>query len=394
MLLQVAAVVSMNLRSLPQRFATSLVIVMGIAGVVAVLISVLSVATGLEHTLASTGRDDRAIILHRQSVDEVGSALPRAAVLTILDAPGIARGADGRPIASAEMLATINVPRRDNGQLGTLTLRGVSDDVLALRPELHLDSGRLFRSGLHELIAGRAAQDRYRGLEVGRHVQFGPAEWTVVGTFDSGGGAHDSELLADADTVLSAFQRTTFNSVTVRLAGAEGLARLTSALERDPTLSVIVRRESQYYEQQSQSFARLLTLIAHIVGTVMAIGAVFAALNTMYSAVASRTVEIATLRAIGFGSVPVVVSVITEALLLALCGAALGATVAWLLFDGNTVSTLAGNTGVAQIVFHLRIGAALIAVGVVWACAVGLIGGLLPALRAARLPVATALRAL
>jgi len=269
----------------------------------------------------------------------------------------------------------------------------VSPDVLVLRPELKLLSGRLFRAGLHELIAGRAARDLYAGLDVGRKLRFGPNEWTVVGTFDSGGGAHDSELLADADTVLSAYQRTTFNSVIVQLAGADGFERLSKALEKEPTLSVLVRRESQYYEQQSQGFASLLRLIAHIVGTVMAIGAVFAALNTMYSAVASRTVEIATLRAIGFGSLPVVISVITEALLLALLGAVLGAGVAWLLFDGNTVSTLAGGTGLAQVVFRLRIDAALIAIGIVWACVVGLVGGLLPAMRAARLPVATALRA-
>jgi putative ABC transport system permease protein len=390
---QITAVVSMNILSLPQRYATSLVIVVGIAGVVAVLISVLSLSTGLQHTLAATGRFDRALILHAQSLDEVGSSLSRESVLTILDAPGIARGPDGKPIASAEMLATINLPRRDNGQLGTLTLRGVSDQVLALRPELHLTGGRMFRAGLHEVIAGRATQDRFRGLDIGRRIQFGPNEWTVVGTFSSGGGAHDSELFADADTVLSAYQRTTFNSVTVQLAGADGFERLSKALSGDPTLSVLVRRESQYYEQQSQSFSRLLTLIAHVVGTVMAIGAVFAALNTMYSAVASRAVEIATLRAIGFGSVPVLLSVLAESLLLAIIGAALGAAVAWLLFNGDTVSTLAGGTSLAQVVFHLHIGLALIVVGILWACVVGLIGGLLPAIRAARLPVASALRA-
>jgi putative ABC transport system permease protein len=392
MLQQVAAVVAMNLRSVPQRFATSLVIVIGIAGVVAVLISVLSLSRGLQHTLASTGRDDRAIIMHKQSIDEVGSSLPRDAVLTILDAPGIARGSNGKPLASAEMLATVNLPRIDNGQLGTLTLRGVSPQVLELRPELHLQ-GRLFRPGLREVIVGRSAQDRFRGLEVDRRVKFGENQWTIVGVFDSGGGAHDSELLGDADTVLSAYQRTTFNSVTAQLAGPGALEQLSAKLDKDPTLSVNVRRESQYYEQQSQAFSRLLALIANVVGIIMAIGAVFAALNTMYSAVASRTVEIATLRAIGFGATPVLISVITEALLLALIGATIGALIAWLLFNGNTVSTLAGGTGLQQVVFHLHIGRALVTLGIIWACVVGLIGGLLPAIRAARLPVATALRA-
>jgi len=391
---QIAAVVAVNLRSLPQRARTSLVIVIGIAGVVAVLISVLSLSTGLVHALTITGRPDRAIVLHKQADSEVASGLPREAVFTILAEPGIAHDSAGKPIASAEMLATINVPRRDNGALGALTLRGVSPQSFELRPEIHLIEGRVFTPGLRELIAGRAAQERYRGLDVGRRIRFGDNEWTVVGAFSSGGGAHDSELLADSDTVLSAYQRTTFNSVTVKLASPRALAALTAAVAKDSSLPVIVRTETQYYEQQSRSFARILAFIAHVVGAIMAVGAVFAALNTMYSAVSSRTVEIATLRAIGFGAAAVVASVIVEALLLALLGALIGAAAAWVAFDGNTVGTLSGGTGnLAQIVFHLRIGPGLIATGIVWACVVGLIGGVLPALRAVRLPVATALRA-
>ncbi len=390
---QIGAVVGMNLRSLPQRAKTSLVTVIGIAGVVAVLISVLSLSRGLVHALVATGRPDRAIVLHQQSISEVGSSIPREAVFTLLEEPGIAHDAAGRPIASAEMLATINLSRRDSGALGALTLRGVSPEAFELRPEIRLTAGRRYRSGLHELIAGEAAQRRYRGLDVGSRVRFGDNVWTVVGAFSSGGGAHDSELLADANTVLSAYQRTSFNSVTVKLAGPGALARLERAISKDSTLPVIVRNETDYYEQQSRTFARLLEMIAHVVGVIMAIGAVFAALNTMYSAVSARAVEIATLRAIGFGAGAVVASVIAEALLLALIGALIGAAIAWLAFDGNTVSTLAGGGGIAQVVFHLRIGAGLIATGIVWACVVGLIGGLLPAMRAARLPVASALRA-
>lgn len=390
---QIGAVVAMNLKSLPQRAKTSLVIVIGIAGVVAVLISVLSLSTGLADALTATGRPDRAIVLHKQSISEVGSSIPREAVFTILEEPGIARDAAGKPIASAEMLAAINLPRRDNGALGALTLRGVSPQALELRPEIHLVAGRMFRPGLRELIAGQAAQERYKGLEVGGRVRFGDNEWRVVGAFSSGGGAHDSELLADANTVLSAYQRTTFNSITVKLDGPGALARLTRAIAKDSTLPVIVRNETAYYEQQSHTFARVLAVIAHVVGVIMAVGAVFAALNTMYSAVSARSMEIATLRAIGFGAAAVVASVIVEALLLALVGAAIGAGIAWLAFNGNTVSTIGGVQGLAQVVFHLRIGGALIATGIVWACAVGLIGGLLPAIRAARLPVATALRA-
>lgn len=391
---QIGAVVALNLKSLPQRAKTSLVIVIGIAGVVAVLISVLSLSTGLVEALTATGRPDRAIMLHKQSVSEVGSSIPREAVFTILEEPGIVHDAAGRPIASAEMLATINLRRRDNGVLGALTLRGVSPQSFELRPEIRLTAGREFRPGLREVIAGQAAQQRYAGLTVGSRVRFGENEWTVVGAFSSAGGAHDSELLADANTVLSAYQRTTFNSVTVKLDGPGALARLTKAVSQDSTLPVIVRNEMQYYEQQSHTFASFLAIIAHIVGAIMAVGAIFAALNTMYSAVSARAVEIATLRAIGFGASAVVASVLVEALLLALIGALIGAAIAWIAFDGNTVSTLSGAANsLTQVVFHLRIGAGLIATGILWACAVGLIGGLLPAVRAARVPVAAALRA-
>jgi putative ABC transport system permease protein len=391
---QIAAVVTFNLRSLPQRARTSFVIVIGIAGVVAVLISVLSLSTGLVHALAATGRPDRAIVLHKEAGNEVSSSLPRETVFTLLEEPGIAHDATGKPIASAEMLASINIPRRDSGALGALTLRGVSEQAFELRPEVRLTAGRLFKPGLRELIAGRAAQERYRGLAVGSRIRFDENEWTVVGAFSSGGGAHDSELLADADTVLSVYHRTSVNSVIVKLEGPGALAALNGAVSKDSTLQVTARTEPQYYEQQSQTFARLLKFIAYFVSAIMAVGAVFAALNTMYSAVASRAVEIATLRAIGFGAGSVLASVIVEALLLALIGAAMGAAVAWIAFDGNTVGTISGgNNDLAQVIFHLRIGPGLIAIGILWACVVGLIGGLAPALRAARVPVATALRA-
>lgn len=391
---QIAACVAFDLRSLPQRTRTSFVVVIGIAGVVAVLISVLSLSTGLVHALAATGRPDRAIVLHKEAGDEVSSSLPRQTVFTLLEEPGVARDAAGKPIASAEILASINIARRDSGALGALTLRGVSPQAFELRPEIRLTAGRRFKPGLRELLAGSAAQERYRGLAVGSRIRLDENEWTVVGAFSSGGGAHDSELLADADTVLSTYHRTTFNSVTVKLDGPRALTALNRAVSKDSTLQVSARTETEYYEQQSQTFARLLSFVAYFVGAIMAVGAVFAALNTMYSAVSSRTTEIATLRAIGFGAAAVIASVLVESLLLALIGAALGAAVAWIAFDGNTVGTISGgNNDLAQVIFHLRIGPALIATGSAWACVVGLVGGLLPALRAARVPVATALRA-
>jgi putative ABC transport system permease protein len=390
-LAQILAVSSISLRSLPQRLASSLVVVIGIGGVVAVLLSVLALSTGLASTLAATGRDDRAIVLHAQSTAETGSSLARENVDTILNAPGMARATDGKPLASAEALATVNVPERKGGQLSSLALRGVGAKGLDLRPELHIVEGRVFRAGLRELIAGRSAQGQFSNLGVGDNIKFGDTQWTVVGIFESGGGAHDSELLADADTVLSAYQRITYNSVTVKLDGHDGFEKLQAALTQDPTLQVTVNRETDYYEQQSRGFSLILKFIATVVSSIMAVGAVFAALNTMYSAVASRGTEIATLRAIGFGPSGVLVSVMVEALLLSLLGAVFGAGIAWAVFDGNTVGMLSGGS-MAQVVFHLHIGPALMVTGVIWACAVGLLGGLLPGIRAARMPVAMAIR--
>ena len=391
---QLIAVSSISLRGLPHRAASSVVIVIGTAGVVAVLLSVLALSTGLAGTLTATGSADRAIVLHAQAANEIGSNLAHDAIPTILDAPGIAKDANHKAIASAEALASVNLQRRDNGKLSTLTLRGVAAQQLqALRPELHLVHGRLFHSGLRELIVGRSAQERYANLGVGSHVKFGENEWTIVGDFDSGGGAHDSEVLGDIDTVLAAYQRSTYNSVIVKLANKDALATLRAALLHDPTLSVQVFSETEYYAQQSQTFARFLGLIARVISIIMAVGAIFAALNTMYSAVSTRAVEIATLRAIGFGALGVVVSVILEALVLSILGALVGAALAWAVFDGNTVSTIAGGS-LSQVVFHLRIGSALIMLGIIWACVVGLIGGLAPAIRAARIPVAVALRAI
>jgi putative ABC transport system permease protein len=392
---QLFAVSSISLRGLPHRVTASLVIVIGTAGVVAVLLSVLALSTGLAGAMTATGSADRAIVLHAQAANEVGSNMAHDTIPTILDAPGIAKDPAHKAIASAEALSSVNLPRLDNGKLGALTLRGVSsDELLLLRPEMHLVEGRMFRAGLRELIAGRSAQERYAHLGVGSHVKFGDNDWTIVGAFESGGGAHDSEVLGDIDTVLAAYQRATYNSVIVKLDGKGALEKLRSTLLHDPTLSVQVNLESAYYERQSETFARFLSLIAKVISTIMAIGAVFAALNTMYSAVSSRAVEIATLRAIGYGATGVVVSVIVEALALSVVGALAGAALAWAVFDGNTVSTIAGGGGLAQIVFHLHIGSTLITLGIIWACVVGLIGGLLPAVRAARIPVALALRAI
>ncbi|MDB5967826.1 MAG: transporter permease [Hydrocarboniphaga sp.] len=389
---QILAVTSMNLRGLPQRIAPSLVVVTGIAGVVGVLLAVLALSQGLSRSLVTSGRADRALLLHAEANSEAASALTRDSVSRIIDSAGIARDARNEPIASAEVPATLRLPRRSDGALGILTVRGVGEKLPALRPEILINEGRMPARGLNELIAGRAARSGFAGLDIGQHVVLGNADWTVVGSFESGGDAHESELLADADTLLSAYQRASFNAVTVKLLEPAAFDTLNRALAADPALAVTAMRESDYYQQRSQKFAKVLAIVARLVAAIMAIGAVFAALNSLYSVVSARTVEIATLRAIGFGGGAVMISVMAEALLLALVGACAGAALTWLLFDGHMVSTVGGG-GVANVIFRLHIGGGLIAVGMLWACAIGLIGGLLPAIRAARLPIDTALRA-
>ena len=387
---QMVAVTAMNLRSVPQRAGSSSVIVIGIAGVVAVILSVFGMTRSLQSALLATGSADRAIVLRSGATSEIASTLLVDAVATIKDAPGIARGADGKPAATADFIAAVNLNRKEDGARAGLVVRGVEPAVMAVRPEIRIVAGRAFTPGLRELLVGRGALDEFRGVAIGDEVALREGRWTVVGVFESGGDANESSLLADAATLLSAYQRTAVNSVTVRLTSAADFEAFKAALTTNPTLSVSVERETEFYRRESQEANEIFGLVGLAVGIFMGLGAVFAALNTMYSAVSVRTREIATLRAIGFGSGGVVVSVLVEALALALLGATIGASIAWLLFNGNTV-TLGGN--VSSIVFQMRVTPGLLGAGIALACAVGFVGGLLPALRAARLPVATALRA-
>jgi putative ABC transport system permease protein len=389
---QIRAVTWMNLASIPQRFGTSSVIVIGIAGVVAVLISVLAMATGFKRTILATGRDDRAIVLRGGSDSELASTLAREATLTIMDAPGIRKDAAGKPIASAEAVVVVDMPKKSNDSGANVTIRGVGPEGMALRPEIQLIAGRMFQRGLRELIVGSGAQAQFKGLDVGSHIALRGSDWTIVGAFVSNGDSHESELLADGETVLSAYRRNLYQSVVVLLDSKDSFATFKSSLTTNPQLSVDAMREHDYYAQQSQRMSSVLSFIAYFVGGIMAVGALFGALNTMYSAVSVRSREIATLRAIGFGASAVVLSVLIEALLLSVIGALLGAALAWMFFNGNVVSTLGSNF--TQVVFRLAVGPSLVVLGIVWACVIGLVGGLFPAIRAARLPVATALRAL
>ncbi|HET7925468.1 MAG TPA: ABC transporter permease [Rhodanobacteraceae bacterium] len=387
---QISSVTAMNLRSMPQRIGSSSVIVVGIAVVVGVLLTVFALTLSLSDAVLATGSPDRAIVLRSGATGEFSSALLTDAVATIKDAPGIARTEDGKPAATADFVAAVNLFRKQDGARAGLSVRGVDAAIMSVRREIRIVDGRSFTPGLRELIVGRSALGEFKDVAIGDAVALRDGRWTVVGVFESGRDANESSLMTDSATLLSAYQRTAVNSVTVRLESEDAFDTFKTALTTNPTLSVSVERETDFYRRQSEDANQIFGIIGIAVGIFMSLGAIFAALNTMYSAVSVRTREIATLRAIGFGAGGVIVSVLVEALILALIGAAVGAAASWLLYNGNTV-TLGDSTG--SMVFDMQITPALLLVGVLLACSVGFIGGLFPAVRAARLPVATALRA-
>jgi putative ABC transport system permease protein len=387
---QIAAVTLMNIRSVPQRLGASSVIVIGIAGVVGVLVGILAMVGGLSQMMTSSARSDRAIVVSNGASFETLSNISREATRIIVDAPGVKRSSEGKPLVSADALAIVRLPLKRGSDGGSVSLRGVSEAGLAVRPEIKLVAGRLFATGVREVIVGRSLQRQFRDLEVGDRFLVRGAEWTVVGAFESHADQHEAEMLTGAETLQSAFERNTFQSVTIVLDSTDSFAMAKSALSGNPALAVDVVREADYYRQQSQSFTRLLSIVAYLIGGIMAVGAVFGALNALYSAVSTRTVEIATLRVLGFGASEVVVSVFVEALLLAVLGGIVGGGLAWLLFNGHAVSTDGG--GLTQLSVPLAVDLNLIGFGVLWACIIGMVGAAFPAIRAARAPLASALR--
>ena len=392
---QIVAITLMNLQNLPQRIGTSLVVVVGIAGVVGVLVSVLAMSEGFRYTLASTGRNDRVIMLRAGSDAELSSGVGRDQAVLLAALPGVARDASGRPQASAELVVMVDLPRKGETDPNNVPFRGVQRAAFTIRDEARLIEGRRFEPGIREVIVGRKAAAQFAGLTVGSHIAFRDSDWTVVGIFTSGGDVHESEIWADAEVAMSAFRRTGYQSVTARLADGSdrGLAAFRDSVGRDRRFAIAVLREPEYYAKQATVLSTLINVLGYTVGTFMAIGATFGALNCMYSAIASRQVEIATLRAIGFGGAPVVVSVMMEALLLSLLGGAIGGTLAYVYCDGASLSTLNFNT-FSQVAFDFRVTPGLLARGLVWALVIGTAGGLLPAVRAARIPVTEALRTL
>ena len=380
----------MGVASLPQRWGASAVIVVGIAGVVGVLVALLAMAEGFEATLSTTGNDASAIVLRGGSQSETNSIITRDQIPLIGNLAGIARGKDGRPLVSPELSQVVNMVTKADGTDANAQLRGVSPNAWELRPQVRVTAGRRFNPGMRELVVGQGAKKQYVGLEVGNQVELANNLWTVVGTFASGD-AHDSELWADSETVANTYRLTAFQSVTAKLAGKDGFAQLKAAMAADPRLKLDVDTTQHYYSRQSENLTQFLKILGIVIGTIMAIGAVFGALNTMYAAVAGRAREIATMRAIGFRGLPVVVAVILETMFLALLGGVIGGAIAWIVFNGYTAATLGSNF--SQVMFQFKVSPELLWNGLKWALGIGLVGGLFPALRAARLPVTEALRA-
>ncbi len=390
---QVAAVTWLNLRNLRERVASSAATVVGVAGVVLVVVGVLSVALGLASTLASTGDEVSVMVMRSGSDTEMTSILMLDETRIVADAPGILRGESG-PAASAELFAIVDVPKRATGTDANVPLRGVEPAAFEVRESFEILEGRRFEPGRNEVIVGEGALAEFAGLELGSELRWGDSTWRVVGIFSTGGTAEDSEIWTDAKVLQPAYRRgNSFQSVHLRLASPDRFAELEEALTADPRLNVKVMLKSDYWSGQSAAMIGLIRALGILIGGLMGFGAVFGALNTMYAAVSSRTREIATLRALGFNASPVVISVLIESLLLALVGGLLGAALAYALFNGFRAATLNFQT-FSQVAFAFRVTPELLAGGIAYALAMGLVGGLFPAIRAARLPVATALREL
>jgi putative ABC transport system permease protein len=392
---QVVALTIITLRTIPQRLGTSLVVVIGIAGVVGVLVAVLAMSEGFRHTLASTGRHDRVIMLRAGSDSELSSNMGRDQTMPIAPLPGIAHDAVGSPLASAELMVMVDLPRQGQSDPNNVPFRGVQPAAFAIRDELKVVVGRRFERGVREVIVGKKAAQEFAGLTVGSKIDFRDSDWTVVGVFETGGDVHESEIWADAEVTLSAFRRVGYQSVTARLADGSdtGFTAFKNVVSRDPRFSLSVLREPEYYARQAKVLSDLINILGYTVAAFMATGALFGALNCMYAAIASRQVEIATLRALGFGGTPVVISVMMEALLLALVGGTVGGALAYLYCNGTSLSTLNFNT-FSQVAFDFRVTPRLLAQGLLWALSIGAAGGLFPAIQAARRPVTVALRTL
>ena len=390
---QIGAITSLNVRNMSARLASSIVALVGIAGVVTVLIGVLSIREGFRAVLDLSGATDVAIVLRSGATDEMGSGLEQSQTRAIGDAKDVARDAQGA-IVSPELYVIVDVPLISTHTAANVPLRGVGPQASKLRQNFRIVSGRAFTPGKFEVIVGRGASMQFAGLTVGNKMKWGTAEWTVTGIFEDRGSVAESEIWTDASVLQNAYNRgTSYQSTRVKLTSAGALQSFKDAMTTDPRLNVRVFTERQYYEEQSRTLVTLVSTIGTAIAVLMGLGAVFAALNTMYSAVSARTREIATLRALGFGPAPVVASVLTEALLLGLVGGTVGAVVAYFSFNGLRASTM-NFSSFSQITFAFTVTFPLLLQALAYALILGFIGGLLPSWRASRLPITTGLREL
>jgi putative ABC transport system permease protein len=390
---QIASVTKFGLLGIPQRRGSVAAAVIGIAGVVTVLVGVLSIAVGFLRVMQASGSPDIAMVLRSGADSEMVSGLSRDATRIIADAPGVARSPEG-PLASAELFVILNLPKRSTGTDVNVPFRGVERAAFRVRDQVKIIDGRMFEWGKNEVIAGIGAAREFTGLEVGHTLQTGHYQWPVVGIFSAAGGNGESEIWTDATILQSAYHRgDSFQSVYARLNSPAAFDAFKDALTTDPRLNVKVMRQTDYFADQSTLVTKLVTSLGFLIAFLMAVGAVFGALNTMYSSVSARTREIATLRALGFGSGAVVVSVMLESIALALVGGVGGAVLAYLVFNGMRAATVNWQT-FSQVTFAFAVTPRLLVQGIVWATLIGLVGGFFPALRAARQPIAVALREL
>jgi putative ABC transport system permease protein len=389
---QLGAITTMNLRNVPSRWSAALVAVVGVAGVVTILVGVLSMSEGFRAVLQYAGHDDVAIVLRGGSNDEMSSGLGLDQTRLISDAPQVVRGAEG-PLASPELYVIVDSPLLSTGTDANVPLRGVGPQATKLRQDFRIIAGRMFKPGTFEVVVGQSAARQFRGLTAGSTVRWGSTDWYVAGVFADRGSVSQGEVWTDGTVLQNAYSRgTSFQSVRVQLRSAADLAPYAATLKADPRLTVRVMSERAFYQEQSRIVTTMIESIGSVIALLMGLGAVFAALNTMYSTVATRTREIATLRAVGFGALPVVSSVLTESMLLGLAGGLLGCLAAWLGFNGVETSTM-NWASFSQISFAFKVTPALMIRGLLYGLALALIGGLLPAIRAARQSVVDGLRA-
>jgi putative ABC transport system permease protein len=382
-----------NVRSIWQRWGSSLAAVVGVAGVVAVFVAILSMAVGFRETMATTGSPQRAMVLRSGSTSEMDSILAREDVRVIGDTAGVLRTPEG-PLASAELFVILNVPKRTTLLDANVPLRGVEPAAFQVRDEVRIIEGRNFEPGRNEIIAGVGAAREFDGIDLGSRHRWGENEWEIVGLFEAGGSLIESELWCDAKVLQPAYRRgSSFQVVNVKLESVDAFDEFKDTLSTDPRVNVKAVRETEFYAEQSSLITALITTLGFLIAAMMSIGAVFGALNTMYSAVVARTREIAVLRALGFKASPVVISVMVESLMLALVGALVGGGLAYLAFDGFQTATMNWQS-FSQVAFAFRVTPLLLIIGVLWALLLGFIGGIFPAIRAALLPVAQALREL